>query len=350
MQHIGVARRLRQTLLDTLRPVLSGGGPFVLIDYPDSANAGDHMIWIGEKTFLRALRIEIAYQCSLENYDRAAMASALGSGTILMHGGGNFGDTYIYQQFRHRVLADFPKNKIVVFPQTVMFFTDIALKQSAELFSAHADVTIAARDVLSLHILEKSFGSHQRIILAPDMSFMIEPQTRSTQPVFGIVWVSRTDTEGVHGALIPNTVKLRELRSRNIDFGPYADGIGTIVQADVAGSMLLVTDWYRCTLDKEGFNRYKTLDFDRRSQFWLDRALRILSAGHVVITDRLHAHILCTLAGIPHVLLNNSYGKNVSFFETWCRPLEICQLARSPKEAWGLAQRFLISQTVATRA
>jgi exopolysaccharide biosynthesis predicted pyruvyltransferase EpsI len=350
MQHIELARRLRRNLLDTFGPILAAQGPFALVDYPDAANAGDHAIWIGEKMLLKRLGAKVAYECSLETYNKEAMAAALGSGTILMHGGGNFGDTYIYQQFRHRVLADFPDNKIVIFPQTVMFFTDSGIGQSANLFSAHADVTIAVRDVLSLHILQRSFGSHHRIVLAPDMSFMIKPQRRSMQPVFGIVWLSRTDVESVHGAVIPNTVNPQRLRSQNIRLGDYVDGIPTIVDADIAGSnLLLVTDWYRCKLDQDGLNKYKDFDFDQRSQFWLDRALRILSAAHVVITDRLHAHILCTLAGIPHVLLNNSYGKNVSFFETWCRPLDLCQVARSPAEAWALAQQSLLAQATPVR-
>jgi exopolysaccharide biosynthesis predicted pyruvyltransferase EpsI len=350
MQHTELTRRLRGTLLDTLKPVLAGPGPFVLVDYPDAANAGDHAIWLGEKILLKTLGVETAYECSLETYDKVAMASALGSGTILMHGGGNFGDTYIYHQFRHRILADFPDNKVVVFPQTVMFFTDDGIRQSAELFSAHADITIVARDVLSLHILKKSFGPQERFVLAPDMAFMIEPQPRSMKPVFGAVWLSRVDAEGIYGPLIPEMIKPQELRQQNIRLGTYDDGIETIIGADVAGSTLLVTDWYRCTLDQQGLDRYKTLSFDQRSKFWLDRALRILSSGHVVITDRLHAHIFCTLAGIPHVLLNNSYGKNISFFESWCRPLDLCRMARSPAEAWALAQQFLRSQAVPVRA
>ena len=346
MQHTELASHLRRTLLETLKPLLGDRGPFVLVDYPDSANCGDHAIWIGEKIFLKTLKVELAHQCSLETYDKVAMAAALGSGTILMHGGGNFGDTYIYQQFRHRILTEFPANKIVIFPQTVMFFADSSIKQSAELFSAHTDVTIAVRDVLSLRILERSFGSRQRTVLAPDMAFMIRPQARQIKPVFGVVWLSRTDTEGVHGALIPKTIAPLEIRQKNIDLGRYDDGIPTIVQADIAGSMLFVTDWYRCTLDQQGLDRYKMLSFDQRSQFWLDRAFRILSSGHVVITDRLHAHILCTLMGIPHILLNNNYGKNFLFFETWCRPLDLCQLARSPEEAWAMAQQFLKVQAI----
>lgn len=349
MQHTELVQRLRHTLSDALKPAFGGPGPFVLIDYPDSANAGDHAIWVGEKIFLKALGIEVAYQCSMETYDKIAMAKALGAGTILMHGRGNFGDTYIFQRFRHTVLADFPDNKIVIFPQTAMFFTDAGIRQSAELFAAHTDVTIAVRDVLSFHILKKSFSPRHRIILAPDMAFMIRDQVRSIKPMSGIVWLSRMDSEGVYGAFVPETIKPQKLRRENIHLGQHADEIPTIVEVEVAGSMLLVTDWYRCTLDEQGLARYKSLDFDQRSSFWVSRALRILSFGHLVITDRLHAHILCTLAGIPHILLNNSYGKNVSFFETWCRPLHLCQLARSPAEAWALAQQFLISQHIPVR-
>lgn len=350
MNHTELIQSLRHTLLDALKPAFAGPGPFVLIDYPDSANAGDHAIWIGEKIFLKTLGIEVAYQCSLETYDKVAMAKALAAGTILMHGGGNFGDTYIFHQFRHKVLTDFPNNKVVIFPQTAMFFTDIGIRQSAEYFAAHADVTIAVRDVLSFHILKKSFSPRHRIILAPDMAFMLQAQTQRIKPTFGIVWLSRTDFEGVYGDTILKTVEPKQLHQQNIHLGRHEDGIPAVAKGEVAGSMLLVTDWYRCTLDQKGLAQYQALDFDQRSLFWLRRASRILSLGHVVITDRLHAHILCTLAGIPHILLNNSYGKNVSFFETWCRPLDLCQLARSAAEAWALAQQFLVAQNISVRA
>jgi exopolysaccharide biosynthesis predicted pyruvyltransferase EpsI len=43
----------------------------------------------------------------------------------------------------------------------------------------------------------------------------------------------------------------------------------------------------------------------------------LLSSGRVVITDRLHAHLLCLLAGIPHAVLDNSYGKLGGFLDRW---------------------------------
>jgi pyruvyl transferase EpsO len=59
------------------------------------------------------------------------------------------------------------------------------------------------------------------------------------------------------------------------------------------------------------------------------RGLTLLSRGRGVITDRLHAHILSLLLDKPHVLVDNSYGKNRTFYETWTSECEIAELAVS---------------------
>ena len=61
MQHLETIRRLRQTIVDTFRPILGEGSAFALVDFPDSANAGDHAIWLGEKALLESLDITPVY-------------------------------------------------------------------------------------------------------------------------------------------------------------------------------------------------------------------------------------------------------------------------------------------------
>ena len=56
---------------------------------------------------------------------------------------------------------------------------------------------------------------------------------------------------------------------------------------------------------------------NRKAEARLQRGLRLLARGERVLTDRLHVHILCTLMGIPHVVLDNSYAKLTSFITTW---------------------------------
>jgi pyruvyl transferase EpsO len=72
------------------------------------------------------------------------------------------------------------------------------------------------------------------------------------------------------------------------------------------------------------------------------RGCLLLSQGEVVITDRLHAHILCCLMEIPHVVMDNSYGKISNFRKTWGTGNNgLCIEAREFPEAITKAQMLL---------
>ena len=62
----------------------------------------------------------------------------------------------------------------------------------------------------------------------------------------------------------------------------------------------------------------------------------MLSQGNVVITDRLHAHILSVLLGIPNIVLDNNYGKVHGYMEAWTSDAYKAFRASSPKEAFEL--------------
>ena len=51
----------------------------------------------------------------------------------------------------------------------------------------------------------------------------------------------------------------------------------------------------------------------------INQSVRLLSNYDLIITTRLHGHILACLLGIPNILLNNSYGKNKNFYQTWMK-------------------------------
>jgi pyruvyl transferase EpsO len=78
----------------------------------------------------------------------------------------------------------------------------------------------------------------------------------------------------------------------------------------------------------------------------LRRGVAVLSAGHVVVTDRLHGHILSLLLGIPHVVLDNSYGKLSSFVATWTHDVDGVLRAESVTEAAARAQGLATSYRV----
>ena len=73
--------------------------------------------------------------------------------------------------------------------------------------------------------------------------------------------------------------------------------------------------------------------------FYHQRSLRILKEGmnlisghRLVLTNRLHGHILSTLMGIPNILMPNAYHKNEAFFQNWMNGISICRYAASPDQ------------------
>jgi pyruvyl transferase EpsO len=61
----------------------------------------------------------------------------------------------------------------------------------------------------------------------------------------------------------------------------------------------------------------------------------------VVVTDRLHGHILSVLLGIPNVLMDNSYGKNQSFYATWTQDLDLVRWAKKGDDPLQLARSLV---------
>jgi exopolysaccharide biosynthesis predicted pyruvyltransferase EpsI len=74
-------------------------------------------------------------------------------------------------------------------------------------------------------------------------------------------------------------------------------------------------------------NRQRELLYRNLATTRLDRGLHLLSSARTVISDRLHAHILCMLLGRPHFALDNNYGKVSGFIEAWTKSCEIVNVA-----------------------
>jgi pyruvyl transferase EpsO len=67
----------------------------------------------------------------------------------------------------------------------------------------------------------------------------------------------------------------------------------------------------------EGKDLLKERFFARQGSIRLARGIALLASARTVITDRLHGHILSFLLGLPHVVLDNSYGKTSGFMKAW---------------------------------
>jgi pyruvyl transferase EpsO len=329
-----------ERLLESFAPIIPRDRPAALIDFPESTNCGDHAMWLGEKKLLSELGVSVAYECSTQNYDRTAMAARIGNGTILLQGaGGNFGDrTPSHHELRLRMLQDFPKNKIILFPQQVTSRDNAYLERTADFLNGHPDVTLFARSLAAQQIFARYFGDSARVELAPDMSFMLGPQPRPCEPVYDIVWIARTDRERASDQT-EIAARLSSQGAEKYVLPRFPDGVEINFVVKQRPPTIFLTDWFSLFFENEEARlAYQRLDFDARAEATVARALHILSLGRVVTTDRLHGHLFCLLLGIPHVFLNDDSGKNWNFYESWTRESPLCRLARNPAEAWSLAR------------
>ncbi len=317
---------LRQTLLESLTPLVQGASATALIDFPAHSNVGDSAIWLGALSALRALGAPApAYTCDAATYDRATLARAIGDGTIFFTGGGSFGDLWErHLRLRERVVADFPRNRIVQLPESVHFERAESLARAQTVWNAHDRVTILVRDTASLAFMEREFRTPVR--LAPDMAFALGPLARTTAATRDVLWLKRDDKEDSFPAQRP---------AGSVDW--IAEPITPLISwsdrlRDEAARRPWLAPIARSVLPRT----YVPLAQQR-----LARGVSLLSGGRVLVTDRLHGHILATMLGIPHVVLDNSYGKLHHFIRTWTHVSPLVRMATSPDEATARAQELL---------
>ncbi|NJL89876.1 MAG: polysaccharide polymerase [Coleofasciculaceae cyanobacterium SM2_1_6] len=352
-------------------------GECVLLNYPDYANVGDHLIGLGTIIYLlKNSQIKLTYLSAIENHNSQIFDQKLnnnsGNTTILLQGGGNLGDLWYEQQtFREEIIQKYPQHRIIILPQTIYFQAPEKLQQAAQIFNHHPNLTICVRDRHSQQ-LARTYFSNCQIILAPDMAFMLAdlPGLKffrtNWQQQNHILYHCRDDQE------IVSSLNSQVLELFNSGSNPSANLLVNQLPK------LVIEDWlppdnylHRSHITPEsawywrlpGVVRiYRQLWQQRLAQsmswlsrgFWdhdhpysvmftnlsatventemlkiswdyLHKSIYQLNRFPFVITNRLHGHILCTLLEIPHIFLPNSYGKNQNWYTTWTQSIPFCR-------------------------
>jgi pyruvyl transferase EpsO len=316
---------LADRYVDTLRRVLGGTWDVALVDVPVHTNVGDAAIWLGEVEALKALGVRVRYVCHLRGYDAAALRRRLGDGVVLLHGGGNLGDLWpAHQALRERVLEDFPDRPVVQLPQTVCFRSEDAVHRARRAFAEHPRLTLLVRDGRSLEAVRRDFDTPA--LLCPDGAFCL-PEPARGPPERETLWLLRTDHEAAERRSLPGVEPvdwLDEPPSRRVRAARVLDGVGGAGGPVGATAAALALRLH--------------LQAARRRYL---RGCALLSSARVVVSDRLHAHVLCLSLGVPHVLLDDRFGKIRAFVRTWTEASPLVHVARDVGEAEGIAAAIL---------
>jgi pyruvyl transferase EpsO len=255
----------------------------------------------------------------------AVLRQCMPKGVILIHGGGNFGTLWPEcQAHREAALAEFHDYPIVQLPQSIHFGDDAALQKMKQLIARHPDFTMLVRDEPSRILSEQALAS--RTLLCPDSAFFLSSQLARDKPVVDILALVRTDKERVTEGLEQHLVRSKlafEIADWLDDPLTWQRRAALRIWPRASGRLTRVP----------GFFRLLRAAWDAAAWARIRRGTGLLSRGKVVVTDRLHAHILCTMMGIPHVVLDNSYGKVQSFIAAWTAGNPLVNKASTPQEA-----------------
>jgi len=74
------------------------------------------------------------------------------------------------------------------------------------------------------------------------------------------------------------------------------------------------------------------------------QGFEMLGSVDLVITDRLHGHIMSTIIGVPHILMDSKLKKNLNFHDTWTKDCACTRVAASFDEAKHFAELFFEQQ------
>lgn len=332
---VAVAATLSQLLMGRVRGALDVSHPIALVEFPDHGNFGDSAIWLGALEVLGALGCEVAYVASPETYDRIGVRRAIGSkGTVVFNGGGSFGDVWRNSEsFKLRVLGDNSDRKVLFLPQSICFTTPEARKKWVSVLAEVRQLTVMVRDSTSLNRASR-LGVREPI-LAPDAAFALRigPENRGV-PSVPVLWQWRNDRESSR-LIGPDALECAPSDWPRDPFyaRPWARGG---FRREIRRARLLSL---RAGGRAFGSRASPMAEFQARAQLRTEVAVRYLSQGQMVVTDRLHGHILCVLLGIPNLPLDNAHGKLSSFVGTWKTHSRIADLKASDASLSALVAR-----------
>ena len=319
-------------------PLIPHGSPLALFDFPSYCNVGDNAIWMGESDYLKSRHPDspVVWVEDTSSASSGDLPKLPAGCVILLQGGGNFGDLWPHhQKLRESVVAHYRDHRIVQFPQSIHFENRGNWDRCRQALATHPDFHLVVRDQVSLDLAhELNKGG---VYLCPDMALQLGSLVRPVRPMHDIFALMRTDREKTPGSeygLPPPDCAITDWDDQELG---YALGL----EASVCKLLTLYPRRLRRIRGLPLVQQSLRQHYDRLAARYLRGGCALLGSGRVVITDRLHGHILCSLMGIPHVTLDISYGKIRNLRATWHTGDGLCQTAETWTDALAIARNML---------
>lgn len=255
-----------------------------LLGTEDFGNVGDHKIAENILSFAQQFcKQEVFKEVTCREYysEKGYLKKYINTlDVILLTGGGNFGNEYVAQKIRNDIVTTWPKNRKIVFPQTIYFTADedgaTALEETKKIYTKENNVVLFLRERTSFDFAQEHYSCESYlvpdIVLSQDMSV-------SAQRKDYVLLCLRNDKE----KSVPNET------------------------IDLIRKMINQTDLSETSTDLQLDYH---LDKTQRVSV-INSALDKWRTSRLVITDRLHGMIFAAITGTPCIALSN-YNHKIS--------------------------------------
>ncbi|KAI5777286.1 polysaccharide pyruvyl transferase-domain-containing protein [Geopyxis carbonaria] len=352
-----IVHKAQQKIIETYQEQLKGVRYANIWGYLETENKGDAAIWSAQQillsmmgiTFMEACRF-LDKGCDVDKF-KGALEAHKDHAAIIIAGGGNFNDFYWEDQpSRIKMVETFTQFPIRSFPQSIHMTNPERIERTKKAFGAHANLQLAARDQPSFDWLDTTFGKKAQA------SEMVTPEKVKTilTPDIAFMWGSRPDfrikTKKTHQVLIlsRDDWEISEGDSRNIPFGEGSLDLGgtvgnvTYYKVDWKKTQTPDIDAVETTAPDGTKSTTGAKEPGKNQRAWAKavEGFRMLGTADFIITDRLHGHIMSTLIGTPHVLMDSKLKKNLNYHDTWTKDCGCTRVADNIDEAKEFARMF----------
>lgn len=299
---------LREILINTLSPLVNN--KYCIVDLPYHSNIGDTLIWQGEIEFLS----QIKYECVSMSSQKTECLDIDENTIILFHGGGNLGELYRnHIDYLFNLIERYPNNRIIVFPQTIYYKDINVLKKDIENLNKHKDLHVCVRDEYCHRMLD---GKINNLYMLPDMAFCIPLEhfkKHNVDKIKGSLFLKRVDGElsASTGDIKTDYVKDWPTFYHRLNDGTFiAKVLDNLCKLPIIGNWKTTKrmwDWWALNVYRKDLIRIGT---------------KFVKSYDPIYTTRLHVMILSLLCGKKINVIDNSYGKNLNFVNTWLKDVD----------------------------
>lgn len=268
------------------------------IDIPLHYNTGDLLIYLGTEEFFKINKIDIEYRALQNGADFKKLNEC---DTIIVHGGGNFGDVYqCHHDNRMKLLLKLKNKKIIFMPQSVHFEKKSNLDNTKEIMDSFHNVTMYVRDN---HSFEVAKNLLENVIMMPDMAHSLHPLVTIDE-----LRNIRNKSLNLIRVDIEKVEQKRAINKKSFDWWDLVDGNDNLLKGAIKRAQ---------KINYLGPKLVKLWNVQATSN--VTKATAFVDSYDCVYTDRLHGFILGWLLGKETISYDNVYGKIERYKEAWLK-------------------------------